>query len=130
MPNITNSLIANISATEDSSSNVIINRSTGNPAFDSNSAQMYEYQLLSAGANNFPLPTGIGLQIYIKNIDPAGTITVNWTPKGGAAANIVVLYPGDQIILFQKLGSTNAGITTLTLTPSAASVLCELFLGA
>lgn len=125
---ITNTLVANITATEDSTQNVIINRSTGNPAIDSSAAVISEYQLL-AGATVIGLPNTLAYQVYIKNLDTAKTITVNWTPNGGAAANVIVLQPGDQIIFWTTTGVTGSGITTLTLTPSAAGALVEVFLG-
>lgn len=128
MANITNSLLATITATEDSTGNVILNRNTGNPGMDSSVAQGMEYLTL-AGATNVTLPIAQTMQVYIRNIDPTKSITVNWTPQGGAAANTCVLYPGDQIILWQKPGGTSAGISALTLTPSAAGALVEYFLG-
>ena len=128
MANITNTLIANITATEDSTQNVIINRSTGNPQFDSTLALMQEYISLAAMVN-VVLPGTPVVQVYIRNIDSAKNVTVAWTPNGGASNNVILLYPGDQIILWQKPGGTNAGITGLTLTPSAAGCLVEFFLG-
>lgn len=129
MPNVTNTLIANITATEDSTQNVPINRGTGNPAFDSSVAEGILYIALGAGANVIGLPISPTCQVYIRNNDPAKSVIVNWTPNGGAAGNITTLLPGDQIILWQKPGGANAGITTLTLTPSAAGALVEYFLG-
>lgn len=134
MPNITNTLSANISATEDSTSNVIINRSTGSPAFDSTSALMLTDIALVVG-NNVLIPGTLGVatptQLYVKNNSPAGqTIAVTWTAIGQAAAYVTLLYPGDQIILWQKPGGASAGIQALTLTTVAAGALAEYFIGA
>jgi hypothetical protein len=127
---VTNTLIANITSTEQSSSNIPINRSNGNPQFNANVGQFTTYFALGAGANVITLPFSPVTQVYIKNIDPVKTITVNWTPNGGAPANIKVLNIGDQIISWDNpAGAITPGITSLTLTPSAAGCLVEYFLG-
>lgn len=129
MPNITNTLLATITATEDSTQNVPINRGTGNPAYDSSVAEGILYIALLGGANVIPLPISPTCQVYIKNNDSTKTVTVNWTPNGGVAGNVVLLNPGEQIILWTKPGGTTPGITALSLTPSAAGALVEYFLG-
>jgi hypothetical protein len=126
---VTNQLVANVSSTEQSTSNVDINRSTGNPAFASNVGQFTTYKKLSAGGNTIPLPISPITEVYIKNIDPVATLTVTWTPNtGGSDVTITVLYPGDQIILWQAPGGATAGITTLEIAASAAGFV-EYFLG-
>jgi hypothetical protein len=129
---VTNALIANISSTEQSTSNVDINRSTGNPAFSSNVGQFTTYQNLPTGTNVVPLPTATGVpatQVYVKNIDAAATCTVKWTPNGGASENIILLYPGDQIILWQNPSGSTAGITAFAIVVTASTCLVEYFLG-
>lgn len=127
---ITNTLVANITAQEDSTQNVIVNRGTGNPNFDSVLAQMTEYYVLANGANVIPLPTVTCFQLYIRNNDPALLITPTVTPKGGVAAIYPQLYPGDQMFIWQSNVGANAGFTALTLTASGANALVEFFLGA
>jgi len=127
---ITNTLIANITAQEDSSQNVIVNRGTGNPNFDSVLAQMTEYFVLANGANVIPLPSATCFQLYVKNNDAALLVTPSITPKGGVAAILPQLYPGDQLIIWQSNAGANAGFTALTLTASAANCLVEYFIGA
>jgi|SRR5579859_1264522 len=130
MAKITNTLVANITATEDSTSSVIINRSTGNPSFDSSIAQMTEYLAL-AGLLNVILPISPTCQVYIKNNDAAKSVQVNWTQNTGAPVNVIQLNPGDQIILWLNPAGAPApiGITTLSLTPSGAGALVEYFIG-
>ena len=127
---ITNTLVANITAQEDSSQNVIINRGTGNPNFDSILAQMTEYYVLVNGANVIPLPAATCFQLYIKNNDAALLITPTITPKGGVAAILPQLYPGDQIFIWQNNTGANAGFTALSLNASAGGALVEFFIGA
>lgn len=130
MAKVTNTLIANITCTEDSTQNVIINRSTGNPAFDASGATCTEYMILSALPTGIALPLAITTQVYIKNLDTSGhTILVNWTVNGGAARDIMTLLPGDQIIYWAIPGGGGTGITALTLTASLATTLVEFFLG-
>jgi len=127
---ITNTLVANITSQEDSSQNVIVNRGTGNPNFDSVLAQMTEYYVLANGANVIPLPAATCFQLYIRNNDAALLITPSITPKGGVAAIYPQLYPGDQMFIWQSNTGANAGFTALTLTASAANTLVEFFIGA
>jgi hypothetical protein len=128
--NTTNSLFAQITAVDDTTQNVPINFGTGNPAFDSNEAQFTRYLKLNGGANPIGLPVTPATEVYIKNTDAAKTIQVIWTQNGGAPANICVLNPGAQIILWDNpTGATTPGITALTLTPSAAGCFCEIFFG-
>jgi hypothetical protein len=126
---VTNSLVATITSTEQSTSNTPINRSTGNPSFSCNGALFNTYQALAAGPNPFGLPYIPATQLYVRNIDPTKTILVSWTPNGGASASIITLNPGDQIILFCNPTGTTPGITAGFLTPSAAGALVEVFAG-
>lgn len=127
---VTNTLVANISSIEQSTSNVPINRSTGNPAYASNLGLFTTYQALAAGVNNIPLPISPCTQIYIRNIDTTKNIVVNWTPLSTTVAvNVIRLAAnGGQIILWLDPAGAE-GITALSLTPSAAGCLVEYFLG-
>lgn len=77
-------------------------------------------------------PTSITLPIspvqflYIKNLHATQTLTVTWTPTGGASATVQTLQPGSIIILLEA--ATGGGITALTLTGSGANTNCELVL--
>lgn len=129
--NVTNTLVANISTQEDTTSNVPINRSTGNPSFDCGNGDFNTYKTLLAGANSIPIPNGStrATQVYIRNLDSANSITVAWAGNLTASATVIILNPGDQIILWCDPTKTNPGITSLNLTPSAAPCLCEYFIG-
>lgn len=127
---VTNALVANITSTEQSTSNIPINRSTGNPSTNANVGVFNTYLALAGGANAIALPFSPCTQLYIRNLDTAKTIQVNWTQNGGGAVNVLVLNPGDQIIFWSTPGgATTPGITALSLTPSAAGALVEYFLG-
>jgi hypothetical protein len=129
LTDITNQLVANISTTEQSSANVPINRSTGNPAFTANTGQFSTYVPLATGVNVIPIPQVPACQLYIRNIDPTGTVIVNWTPIGQASAYVIKLWPGDQILFWiSTSNSPTNGITALSLTASA-NMLVEYFLG-
>jgi hypothetical protein len=128
---ITNTLIANITAQEDSSQNIVINRGTGNPNFDSVVAQMTEYYILANGNNDIALPATTCYQLYVRNNDPALIITPKITPKGGVVEmSFTQLYPGDQLIIWQANNGVNAGFTAFSLVASGAGALVEFFIGA
>jgi hypothetical protein len=129
MPNITNSFILNITAQDDASQLVPINKGT-TVSYDCSAAEGVFYISLAAGANVISLPKSPATFVYLKNNDAAKTIQVNWTQNGGAGVNVVVLNPGDIIALAANpAGATTPGITALSLTPSAANALLEMFLG-
>src|SRR5215472_11601140 len=119
MPNTTNTLTATLTATEDTTQNVPINRGTGNPSYDSTSAAFEYYFVLPAGPTTIQLPKNPTTQVYIKNNDNAGkNVVVSWIPSGGVNNNVITLNPGDLILFWcNPAGATNPGITTLTLTP-------------
>lgn len=128
--NTSNTLAATITAQDDATQNVPINFGTGNPTFDSTVAELTRYYALPGGTNALSLPKSPATQVYIKNIDAAKTVTVAWTPNGGASNNIILLNPGDQIILWcNPAGATTPGITAISFTPSVAGCLIEFFFG-
>jgi hypothetical protein len=127
---VTNTLVANISSTEQSSSNVPINRSNGNPAFAANVGSFTTYFALIAGENELPIPFTPCTQVYVKNLDVTKYVTVKWTPNNFAKVITLVLNPGDQMALWcNPAGAQTPGITEISLTPSAAGALVEYFLG-
>lgn len=130
MSNITNTLIANITATEDTTQNVIVNRTVPNLNFDSNTAEGVIYGILANGANAITLPAAKCFQLYIRNNDPANTITPTITPTGGAPAALPILFPGDAMFIWQSNTSSAAGFTALSLSANAANTLVEYFIGA
>lgn len=125
---VTNTLVATITSTEQSSSAVDINRSTGNPAISATTGTFNTYVACLGGANVLTLPVDPVYQCYIKNLDATKTITVAWTPNEGVGATILLLNPGDQIMFWCSI-IAGAGVTGITLTPSAAGALVEYFLG-
>lgn len=127
---VTNTLIANITSTEQSTGNVDINRSVGNPSFSSAVGSFTTYFSLAAGANVIPLPLSPCTQVYIRNLDNTKTVAVSWTPNGGALEPICVLNPGGVLLLWDNpAGPTTPGITSVSMTPSAATCLVEYFFG-
>lgn len=127
---ITNTLVANITAQDDSTQNISINRGNQNPSFDSILAQLTEYAVLANGANVIPLPAATCFQLYVKNNDAALIITPTITPNAGVAAILTKLYPGEQLIIWSSNANATGGFTALTLTASGAGCLAEYFIGA
>ena len=64
--------------------------------------------------------------VYIKNLHATFTLTVSWTPNGGASAVIQTLEPGGYLIMGQP--TSGAGITALSITASNASTPAEFIL--
>lgn len=133
---ITNTLVAVITAQEDNTNNVVINRGTGNPAVDCTAAQFSEVfkMLLAATDYQLPVPSTAVVPanicdcIYIKNNDPTAVVTVKWTPIGGGEASIINLQAnGGQIILWQP--ATGAGAGNIKVRTNVAGSSVEFFVG-
>lgn len=126
MPNMTNTALINITATEDTTQNVIVNRTVPNLNFDSNSSTGVMYASLANGANAIPLPAATCYQLYVRNNDPANTIIVSTN-----VGIIGTLKPGEVCLLWQKAtGTPGVGFTSVGMNASGANTLVEYFIGA
>lgn len=86
--------------------------------------------LTDTSQTTISLPYTTIRQLLLKNTHATATITVVWTPNGGAEATINKLGPGAALALWDDTTTaTGIGITSLKLTASAASTTYELFLG-
>lgn len=78
-------------------------------------------------------PTSITLPIspatffYFKNTHAVNTITLTWTPNGGASNVVVTLQPGGFIGFSEP--SALSGITALSVTANGASTTVEYLIG-
>lgn len=129
--NMTNTLTATITGTEDSTGNVPINRGLGNLSFDSVFSEFTTYQKLAAGDNTISIPNSKAFQVYVKNNDPSLNVIVKFTPTGLAEQVSPTLGPGEVFLIWQLItnAAANAGVTTLKLNASGANCLVEYFLG-
>ena len=66
--------------------------------------------------------------LYVKNLSTTSgnSLTVTWTPTGGASASIVTLDPG-AIIIFSEITTSN-GVSALSLLSNQAGTPCEYIL--
>jgi hypothetical protein len=126
MANMTSLLTATITGT-DVGGKTPINKDIGSPSFPGKTGDLTSYQE-SAVAAPITLPVTPAQCVYIKNLAAAGsgvTLSVAWTPNGGAAVGVVtVLGPKGVLLLWNQEFPVIAamGISALTLTPSA---LCQ-----
>lgn len=87
----------------------------------------------ASGANVGTSPVSVTLPVspttfvYIKCTHATQTLTVTWTPNGGASNQVVVLQPGSYIS-FGETTQAVSGITALSLTGSGAATSYELIL--
>jgi hypothetical protein len=89
-----------------------------------------EAQSLSIGAapTAITLPVSPATFLYIKNLHATQTITVTWTPNGGASNVVLTLQPG-AYISFGEVVQGLSGITALSVQASGASTPIEYVLG-
>lgn len=69
-------------------------------------------------------PTNV---VLIQNTHATQTLTVTWTPNGGASNPVITLEPGSLIAIVEAAGS--AGITALSLTGSGSGTTFIMVLG-
>lgn len=76
------------------------------------------------------LPIAQPRQLMLRNVHASATITVTWTPNGGASATVLVLGPGDVIAFWHSLTGASYGISALKLQSSVnTGTPFELFIG-
>lgn len=126
--NVTNTLAAVITSTEDTTGNVPINRGTGNPAFDSVSGDFRTYLSITGALVLTPNPNP-ARQVYIRNLDATNDLTIAWVPSGGVNNTVILLKPGEQIMFWGDPSKAGGGVTQITITPSATPCLLEYFIG-
>jgi hypothetical protein len=88
-----------------------------------------ETQVGSYGTSptSISLPVSPAQFVYIKNTHGSQTLSVTWTPQGGASNPVITLEPGSAIILVEA--AAGAGISALSLTGSASGTTAEFIIG-
>lgn len=85
--------------------------------------------LIDTNQTTITLPILQVRQLWVRNTDDAETLTVVWTPYGGAQATIAVLGPNDQLTLWHTTTGATKGVSSLKLTASGANTTFEVFVG-
>jgi len=95
-----------------------------------NATAFSEAQSLSVGTGStvITLPISPTTFVYLKNLHATQTVSVTWTPNGGASAVAIVLQPG-AFICFGEVVQGLSGITALSVVASGASTPIEYVLG-
>jgi hypothetical protein len=106
----------------------VLNRQIGYASYNANVGQ-FQVLNLGSGANVITLPASPVLQLYVKNLHATNTVTLIWTPQGGASVTVQVLGPGGVALFWQTATAVTYGITALTLTASGANTPVEMFAG-
>jgi len=120
---VTASLNGNIQVVDSSSNAVALQKRLASLSVAGKVFSEAQALILGAGATTIALPASPTTFLYIKNLETVKTLAVTWTRAGGSSASVLVLGPGEWI----SFGSS-AGITALSLTPSAASTSIEYIL--
>jgi hypothetical protein len=137
---VTNTAQVQILSVEDTTQNVLVNR-TASPFLDVTFAEgMYYETTTDTSPHSFEFPFLIAGQImkhfYVRNTSVAGSLWVSGSVNGSAPSpNLAILGPGDVFIYWQ--GSANAqpaggisqGFTGLTYQGSAIGISFEWFVG-
>lgn len=129
-PYFNNQLIINIVSTEISTSNIIVNRGIAlNPT--ANLGDYRGYLNIPTGITAVVFGVPAVYQCYVRNIGPANSVSVGFTPQGGVAAIGPTLKPnGIFIPCWETNGDTTDGITQINFNVAAGPVNIEVFIGA
>ena len=95
-------------------------------AFTGTVSELSQSQSVGTSPTTLTLPASPTQFLYIKNLAPTNTLTVTWTPNGGASNPVITLQPGSSIIFMEV--ATGGGITALSVTASGASTPIEYML--
>lgn len=118
------SVVGNLTLTDTLSSTIALSRQI-------NWSAIFSVNELAVGGSVGVTPTSVTLPgsptqfVYIKNTHASQLLTVAWTPNGGASSTVAVLAPSGVLVLVEPSAVTGGGITTLTVTGSAASTTYE-----
>lgn len=82
---------------------------------------------IPASPTSITLPISPVTFLYIKNLHATQTLTVTWTPNGGASNVVLTLQPG-AFISFGEDVQGLSGITALSVQGSGAATLIEYVL--
>jgi hypothetical protein len=138
MPNTTNALQMTILSTEDSSQQVLVNRSA-TPSMDGDICELVSYSRTpDAVIHQMPFPVGVTTvyQIYIKNLSAAGSLMVTGNPGSTIVNTLALLGPGDVFLYWATtktaplIGALGQGYSEIDITGSVAGIFYEYFLGA
>lgn len=105
-----------------------ITRQLNNPTLAA-TQQYYEtfFQTI-VGTKAIPLPAATVWLLYVRNLDNATNITLNYTPSGGASTSVVLLAgptPGNGgLFIYFQPAETAGGITAASITSTAIVSAC------
>lgn len=125
---VTVSLTGSIKATDSVSGTIALSKVL--TALATVATGFTEAQSLSIGVGVSPitLPGSPATFVYIKNLHATQTVTVTWTPNGGASNVVLTVQPGG-FICFGEVVQGLSGITALSLQASGASTPVEYVIG-
>jgi hypothetical protein len=123
---ITVSLSGGIQITDVVTNNLTLSKTLAALSFLGSVSTFAETVNIPASPTSIALPVSPTQVVYVKNTHATQTLTVTWTPTGGASNVVVTLQPG-AYILFAESNSTS-GITALSLQGSGANTTAEYVL--
>ena len=109
-----------------------VNSAIGSITLAANEASYQSFAPIATAGTALTLPAATIWVVYVKNLDPTATLTVQVQPTGGAlpsAANSPLLPPGGVYIYWAPL-ETSGGIIAVTLKSSAGPTAAEVLLAA
>jgi hypothetical protein len=123
---ITVALSGGIQVTDVVTNNLVVNKTLAALSFLGSVSTIAETVSIPAAPTSIALPVSPTQVVYVRNTHATQTLTVTWTPTGGASNVVVTLQP-NSYILFGEVNITS-GITALSLQGSGANTTCEYIL--
>lgn len=134
MPNVSTILdSASVQVIDTATSTYRVNSPIGNITLSATVADYQSYRLIAnGGGTSLTLPAATVWFVYVKNLDAAANLTVQFQVTGGSlnsAANSEVLTPGG-VKIYANPSEGAGGIIAITLVSSVGNTPAEILLSA
>src|SRR5258708_35936236 len=113
---VTATISGSILLTDSVSNTVQMQKALVALAFTGTVSELSQSQSVGTSPTTLTLPASPTQFLYIKNLAPTNTVTVTWTPNGGASNPVITLQPGSAIIFVEL--AAGGRITALFVTAS------------
>lgn len=123
---LTTTLAASIQANDVVTNNLVINKTVAAFTFLGTVSTVAEAISVSTSPVVIALPISPVQVLYIRNTHATQTLTVTWTPTGGASNPVITLQPNGYILFGEP--NVTSGISALTVTGSAINTTLEYIL--
>lgn len=122
----TSSIVGTVQVTDSVTGTVPLQKNLVGLAFTGTNAAVVQSQNIGTATVTFTLPVSPVQFLYVKNLHGSQTVTVTWTPTGGASNPVLTLEPSAALMFCEP--ASGGGITAMQVVASGASTPIEYLL--